>query len=404
MAVTIYRKKQPRRAGLTSDGYTMEEEYLVYGVTDQLDALVAVGEGDSDSLPTVGDSYTIEDYPMVVDRLDAVEFDDDDTRWTVRVIYRPDRKDNERQGQPVDTQLTSFSFDTGSVTKNVTQAKTNTDAAHSFAPSGETAPLSKGLIGWDGEKAQGVDIEVGAFTFSKTQKYTESEITNNYILQLSQNAHKVNDAAWSLWAAGEVEFLGAQGRHAPPGTPRSSGDDNGQLGGFENITGVDSTNTFNGSLFVSITKLPGVYLTGQRNRYDIKLYKDSGRSQLVAENPLAGIGVNQLSTVNDSGISGTITLFNYVSDTDDITIAFPFPWEITYNFAISPNETNLAVGDITVTSKKGWEYADVRYAPKEQTVGSDKFVTHAAKYVYVHQVKDEVDFSFLELDEDDIIP
>jgi len=31
-------------------------------------------------------------------------------------------------------------------------------------------------------------------------------------------------------------------------------------------------------------------------------------------------------------------------------------WEIAYRFAASPNRTNIVIGEITVASKKGWEY------------------------------------------------
>lgn len=36
-------------------------------------------------------------------------------------------------------------------------------------------------------------------------------------------------------------------------------------------------------------------------------------------------------------------------------------WELTYQFEVSRNETNLAVGDITVTSKGGWQYLWILY-------------------------------------------
>ena len=36
-------------------------------------------------------------------------------------------------------------------------------------------------------------------------------------------------------------------------------------------------------------------------------------------------------------------------------------WEITFKFAVSPNTKNLKVGDISVGSKKGWEYMWVKY-------------------------------------------
>jgi hypothetical protein len=37
-------------------------------------------------------------------------------------------------------------------------------------------------------------------------------------------------------------------------------------------------------------------------------------------------------------------------------------WEITFKFAVSQNDNNITVGDITGISKKGWEYLWVRYA------------------------------------------
>jgi len=42
-------------------------------------------------------------------------------------------------------------------------------------------------------------------------------------------------------------------------------------------------------------------------------------------------------------------------------------WEISFRFAASPNMTNIAVGDITVPAKAGWEYLWVQYADVEDT-------------------------------------
>ena len=36
--------------------------------------------------------------------------------------------------------------------------------------------------------------------------------------------------------------------------------------------------------------------------------------------------------------------------------------DYVYSFSASPNKTNFTVGDITVASKKGWEYLWVEYA------------------------------------------
>ena len=46
-------------------------------------------------------------------------------------------------------------------------------------------------------------------------------------------------------------------------------------------------------------------------------------------------------------------------------------WEITFRFAASPTKTNIAVGDITVPKKEGWQYMWVRYATKR---GSKRYV------------------------------
>jgi len=68
-------------------------------------------------------------------------------------------------------------------------------------------------------------------------------------------------------------------------------------------------------------------------------------------------------------------------------------WEITYRFAASPNATNIQVGDITVTSKKGWEYLWVRYADAEDA-GANALVKRPVA-AYVEKVYEEGDFSAL---------
>ena len=40
------------------------------------------------------------------------------------------------------------------------------------------------------------------------------------------------------------------------------------------------------------------------------------------------------------------------------------PWEITFRFAVSPNQSGLSVGKLKVSQKKGWDYLWVRYADK----------------------------------------
>jgi len=68
-------------------------------------------------------------------------------------------------------------------------------------------------------------------------------------------------------------------------------------------------------------------------------------------------------------------------------------WEITFRFAASPNRTNIQIGNITVASKKGWEYLWVRYADTEDA-GSNTLVKQPVA-VYVEKVYEEGDFSAL---------
>ena len=68
-------------------------------------------------------------------------------------------------------------------------------------------------------------------------------------------------------------------------------------------------------------------------------------------------------------------------------------WEITFKFAVSPNATNLVVGDIAQISKKGWEYLWVRYA--DGTDDNAKALVKRPLAAYVEKVYDAGDFSQL---------
>ncbi len=68
-------------------------------------------------------------------------------------------------------------------------------------------------------------------------------------------------------------------------------------------------------------------------------------------------------------------------------------WEISFKFAGSPNRTNINVGGITVSSKKGWEYMWVRYADSEDA-GANAIVKKPAA-VYVEKVYEEGNFAGL---------
>jgi len=394
----VAKRKGPRRVGLTKNGYTREEEWLVTfdEEVEAEDAILAEG------LPEFDEAYSDTSLNIFVKGKLAEDIDDDATRWTVKVSYAPEDV-NPGISQTALTALSSFSFDTGSATKRVTQAKTVTDQAHSFNTDSEKdTPLSGGVIGYDGEKAQGVEINVGAFRFTKNRKYSEDEISKAYLVQLSNNTFITNSESYSEWAAFEMLLETVSGRYTPGGSAKSVGDAVGQLGGFDNINGITSDNSDNGTLYVSFFKITGLA------NYSVKLYKNANKAaaDLVASDNLASIkDDNILTEANGSGITGSIAIKKYLYNTEDIAIQFPFPWDFNYNFAISPKALVVAGAiDFDGTEKEGWDYADIRYAPEETTVSGVTYVVEAAKFAYFHKVFDAVDFSFLLLDEDSLLP
>lgn len=71
-------------------------------------------------------------------------------------------------------------------------------------------------------------------------------------------------------------------------------------------------------------------------------------------------------------------------------------WEITFQFAVSPDETNISVGEgITVASKPGWDYLEVRYEPAEDATAK-RLVPNPTAAI-VHRVYERGDFSALNL-------
>ena len=71
------------------------------------------------------------------------------------------------------------------------------------------------------------------------------------------------------------------------------------------------------------------------------------------------------------------------------------PWEITFRFAVSPNQSSLQGGKLKVSNKRGWDYLWVRYADK--VAENKKNVIKEPVAVYVEQVYPEGDFGNLGL-------
>ena len=71
------------------------------------------------------------------------------------------------------------------------------------------------------------------------------------------------------------------------------------------------------------------------------------------------------------------------------------PWEITFRFAVSPNQPSLQVGKLKVPNKRGWDYLWVRYADK--VAQNRKNVIKEPVAAYVEQVYPTGDFGNLGL-------
>ena len=70
-------------------------------------------------------------------------------------------------------------------------------------------------------------------------------------------------------------------------------------------------------------------------------------------------------------------------------------WEITYEFAAAPNATSIAVGDITVAAKKGWEYLWTMNEPADdQDAG---VLSREPIAAFVEELYPPGDFSALEI-------
>lgn len=98
-----------------------------------------------------------------------------------------------------------FSFSTRGETQHIIRSIT-TVSSH-----GTTPPNFRGIIGWDGMEAQGVDIYTPRTTFSITDYFQDRKITTDYKRTLAFMCNKVNSKEFYGYQAGEVLFMGVDG-------------------------------------------------------------------------------------------------------------------------------------------------------------------------------------------------
>lgn len=97
------------------------------------------------------------------------------------------------------------------------------------------------------------------------------------------------------------------------------GDNNNQLSGYENITGVsDSNSDADHRLHFSIVDVGG-------GTYRVDIYQDSARTAQVGHTAnYTGTGVSSITEDNSSGLGGTITVDSVVGADTDISAGFPY--------------------------------------------------------------------------------
>jgi hypothetical protein len=71
-------------------------------------------------------------------------------------------------------------------------------------------------------------------------------------------------------------------------------------------------------------------------------------------------------------------------------------WEITFNFAASPNETDLTIGEITGIAKKGWEYLWVEFVQELVGPAGHQRMAWVPDAVFIEQVYKTGSFADLE--------
>lgn len=193
-------KFRSRRGRASADGST-EMDY-VYTVVGSNDIGVILGYAD-----TAAPAYVTDPVAGGLLWRDEIDWDQiGDETWDVTVKFvTPDRYDQRKHERP-DLGEYELSWDTTGGTARITTAL-DTDRFPA------TATDHKGAIGLDQEgNVQGVDIVVPACKWTITFRLATATVNNAYGMVLETLTGTVNDAAFFGRPAGEVLFMGAQGK------------------------------------------------------------------------------------------------------------------------------------------------------------------------------------------------
>jgi len=182
------------------DSPSSQRSYIIAGTASAsaaLAALLAAAPG------TVGDLVR---KTWNVDPLDVEDGDPDHSLWRGQVSY------GRTSNAPPKTGENRYNFDIGSAGTIHLTAVDAADHIADHALPGEIIVNHKGLIGWNGEELEGVDVEDPSYKWSETHYLAKSLVTEAYKARVYAVAcAPVNDADFRGFKAGEVKFDGVSG-------------------------------------------------------------------------------------------------------------------------------------------------------------------------------------------------
>ena len=179
------------------------------------------------------------------------------------------------------------------------------------------------------------------------------------------------ESSYSFNTGGETQHIthskSTVGSYAP--ADETAPDYDGAIGATkDNVEGVDIT--------VPVYRFSETHIKGDSdvtNAYKGKLFSLTGKTNSGA---FKGFAAGEVLFLGASGSRRT-----------------KGDWEISFEFAASPNKTGLSVGSITDIAKKGWEYLWIRY--EDEVDATANALVKRPVAVYVEQVYDEGDFGDL---------
>lgn len=183
-----------QRKGKRADS-TVKKAYRVFGATDDIEV-----HNEANNKFSAGSLYTIGDYTLMVEsyEISCVA----NGVFDVVATYV-------KTGADADTSTPlgrTRSFDTTGSTARQTYAIDNSETRY-----GTSAPDMKGVLNYDGDSVQGVDIIIPSLQWTETYDVPSTYVTAAYIKTVAQLTGTVNNGTFRTFPAGEVLFAGASG-------------------------------------------------------------------------------------------------------------------------------------------------------------------------------------------------